>query len=84
MRSFSISIEDKPPSWGLTNTRQVKLWKVVEGNKEEYQTTTLTIHEIIDSRGIGFEGTKDGLKSFKDKKKEGLKHCQEIITKSDA
>ncbi len=68
MWSFNISTEDEPSSWGLANTRQVKLWKVVERNKKEDQTTTLTIHEIIDSRRISYEGIKDGFKSCKDKK----------------
>ncbi len=68
MWSFSKSTKKEPSSWGLANTRQVKLKKVVEGNKEEDQTTTPIIHEITNSsRGNSFDGTKDGLKSCKDK-----------------
>jgi hypothetical protein len=33
--SFSKSTKEEPSSWGLANTRQVKLKKVVEVNKEE-------------------------------------------------
>jgi hypothetical protein len=39
---------------------KVKLEEVVEGNKEEDQTTTPTTHEIIDSRGDSFARTRDG------------------------
>ncbi len=83
--SFSKSIEKEPPSWGSANTRQIKLRKVVERNKEENQTTTPTIHEITNSsRGNSFDGTRDGLKSCRDRKKKRLKHHQKIITKVDA
>jgi hypothetical protein len=36
MWSFSRCIEEGPPSWGLVDTRQIKLGEGVEGNIEEY------------------------------------------------
>jgi hypothetical protein len=72
--SFNISTKKEPWSLSLANTRQVKLKKVVEGNKEEDQTTTPIILEIINSsRRNSFDGTKDGLKSCKDKKERRTK-----------
>jgi hypothetical protein len=65
--SFSKSIKEEPPPWSSIDTGQVKPWKVVEGNKEENQTTTLATHEVPNSRGINFEGIRDGEGSCKDK-----------------
>jgi hypothetical protein len=47
--SFSKSTKEETSSWGLINTRQVQLKKVVKGNFLKNQTTTPIIHEIIDS-----------------------------------
>ncbi len=68
MWSFSRNIKEEPPPWGSTNTWQVKPWEVVEGNKEENQTTTPTTHEVPNSRGINFEGIRNGEGSCKDGK----------------
>jgi hypothetical protein len=65
--SFSKSIKKEPPPWSSIDTRQVKPWEVVERNKEENQTTTLATHEVPNSRGISFEGIRDGEGSCKDK-----------------
>ncbi len=60
MWSFSRGVEEKVPSWGSVDTRQVKLGEVVQGNKEENQIITPTTHEIIDSRGDSSARTRDG------------------------
>jgi len=64
--NISRSIEKEPWPWGLVDTWQVKPWKVVEGNREADQTTTLATHEITHSRGTNFEGIGDGEGNCKD------------------
>jgi stalled ribosome alternative rescue factor ArfA len=69
--SLSTSIKEEPRPWGSANTWQVKPWEVVEGNIKD-QTTTPTIHEIIYSKRISFEGIRDGEGSYKDKEERRI------------
>lgn len=77
--SFSKNIKEEPPSWSLVNIRQVKPWEIVEANKSKDKKTTPITHEIIDSRGVSFEGTSLMVKEVaKTEKKGGLKIVERL------
>ncbi len=63
-------------SWDMISQTMSGCWKKLKKD----QIITPTSHEMTDSRGTSFEGTRDGEGSCKDREEKKLKHCQEIIT----